>query len=324
MPRERAVSEVKEPHLISLKVLRLSRPSLSEQHPITVDTLSHRTPELKDASQHSHAYPSHPLENPFTLTPLLTLPPAFTSVFIGETFSCCLSANNEAKSNVTHVKITAQMQTPSQTLQLNLAAATDDGDIGTDLDPGDSLQKIVTYDLKEEGNHVLAVMVTYTDPRKSPPQDEDAPDTRVRTFKKLYQFVAQQCIMVRTKAGSLPGGKAILEAQLENLGETPVALHRVSMKTKWKWTSLNWDMEDHRSAATASKGVIPLLRSRDVMQVAFLLGPDDGAAAGEKRPEEQNADIEKDVIGQLSIEWRTSCGDRGFLRTGKLVLQPPV
>ncbi|KAF8544057.1 hypothetical protein BDD12DRAFT_817740 [Trichophaea hybrida] len=343
MPRERAVSEVKEPHLISLKVLRLSRPSLSEQHPITVDTLSHRTPELKDASQHSHAYPSHPLENLFMLTPLLTLPPAFTSVFIGEIFSCCLSANNEAKSNVTHVKITAQMQIPSsQTLQLNLTAATDGGDVGTDLEPGDSLQKIVTYDLKEEGNHVLAVTVTYTDPRKPPPQDEDALDTRVRTFKKLYQFVAQQCIMVRTKAGSLPGGKAILEAQLENLGETPVALHRVSMKTKWKWTSLNWDMEDHRSATTttASKGVIPLLKSRDVMQVAFLLEPDDGDGAAadadkgrkmgaavtaeEKRPEERNPDIEKDVIGQLSIEWRTSCGDRGFLRTGKLVLPPPV
>jgi hypothetical protein len=267
-------------------------------------------------------------------------------VFIGETFSCCLSANNEAKSQVTHVKITAQMQppSPSQTLQLNFGnAGDDDGDSGTDLEPGGSLQKVVTYDLKEEGNHVLAVMVAYTDPRKPPPQDDAAPDTRVRTFKKLYQFVAHQCIMVRTKAGSLPGGKAILEAQLENLGETPVALHKVSMKTRWKWTSLNWDMEDRRGTATtsASKSVVPLLKSRDVMQVAFLLEPDGGGgsgvddtdkgrkmdaaaeAAGEKRPEEQNANIEKDVIGQLSIEWRTSCGDRGFLRTGKLGF-PPV
>lgn len=194
-------------------------------------------------------------------------------------------------------KISAQMQTPSQTIRLSTDE--EEAAAGAELQPGGSLQKIVSYDLKEEGGHTLAVTVSYTEAM----QDGE---TRVRTFKKLYQFVAQQCIMVRTKAGPLGDGNAVLEAQLENLSEGPVTLSNVSMKTRWKATSLNWD---------GKKGGVPVLRSRDVVQVAFLLEP--GWGEGEEKEKEG------DDIGQLSIEWKTSCGDKGFLRTGKLFL-PPV
>jgi len=188
------------------------------------------------------------------------------------------------------------MQTSSQAIRLSTDE--EEASAGVDLAPGSgSLQKIVSYDLKEEGGHTLAVTVNYT---------EDG--GRVRTFKKLYQFVAQQCIMVRTKAGPLGEGKAVLEAQLENLSESPVTLHKVTMKTMWKATSLNWDAEGRCG--------VPLLMSRDVVQVAFLLEP------GEDRSED-GQEREGDGIGHLSIEWKTSCGDKGFLRTGKLFL-PPV
>jgi hypothetical protein len=163
----------------------------------------------------------------------------------------------------------------------------------------------VAYELKEEGGHTLAVMVSYT------------PDSgATRTFKKLYQFVAQQCIMVRTKAGRLSdAGKAILEAQLENLSEAPVALQKVSMKSRWKWQSLNWDIAGGGGGSEEVDREVPLLRSRDVLQVAFLLEPSDQGA-------ERGGD--EDYLGVLNIEWRSSCGDRGFLRTGKLMLPPLV
>ncbi|KAI5784594.1 hypothetical protein EDC01DRAFT_618402 [Geopyxis carbonaria] len=310
MPRERAVSEVKEPHLISLKVLRLSRPSLAEQHVIPLDNLAEQTPELHFASQQSHAYPSHPADNPFILSPLLTFPPAFGSVFIGECFSCCLSANNEVNSVMKDVRVSAEMQTPSQTLNLEL-----DGDQTTDLDPGASVQKIVNYDLKEEGNHVLAVTVTYTEPKKHASGEDDTVPSRVRTFRKLYQFVAQHCILVRTKTGPLPDGNAILEAQLENMSEGPVFLEsvKVGVKGGWKTTSMNWDMEEEDS------NDIPLLRSRDVMQVAFLLTRSLDVGATEEKKDE-GTEVDKNAIGQLLLGWRSSCGDRGILRTGKLAL----
>ncbi|KAA8903183.1 hypothetical protein FN846DRAFT_780196 [Sphaerosporella brunnea] len=297
MPRERAASEVKEPHFISLKVLRLSRPSLSEQLTLPPSTAISELP-----AQHAHAYPSHPSGESFIYTPLLTLPPAFGSVYIGETFSCILSASNESSTRVSSgVRIQAQMQTPSQTVQLT--GDEDEEGEGVELQAGQSTQRTVSYELKEEGGHTLAVMVSYT----------PSPGDATRTFKKLYQFIAQQCIMVRTKAGRLPPGKqAILEAQLENLGEGSVALQKVSMKTKWRWRSLNWDVTEGEGAEA------PLLRSREILQVAFLLEPPDIGGETEIRGGDAGEEL-----GMLNIEWRTSCGDKGFLRTGKLML-PPV
>lgn len=171
------------------------------------------------------------------------------------------------------VSISAAIQTPSN--PGGYAVSAGDGSTGAALAPGAARQELVAYDLREEGGHVLAVTVTYG----------------ARTFKKLYQFVAQQCIMVRTKAGALAHGRAVLEAQLENLGERPVALERVVLKSAWRWAPVG-----------VPGGV---LRAREVMQVAFVLegGEDQG---GE--------------LGVLSIAWRAEGGGRGFLRTGRLVL----
>lgn len=172
----------------------------------------------------------------------LTLPPAFGSAYVGETFSCTLSANNELPENegsrvVTSVRIVAEMQTPSQVASLELVPV-DDTAQADGLQRGQSLQKIVRFDLKEEGNHILAVSVSYTETWMG--GDSQAASGRVRTFRKLYQFVAQPCLSVRTKASELsplevedkslgPYGRArllrfALEAQLENVGDGPVVV----------------------------------------------------------------------------------------------------
>lgn len=97
------------------------------------------------------------------------------------------------------------------------------------LEPATSLQKVIYYHLKEEGSHVLSVTVTYSETGTS--------SGRVRTFRKLYQFVSKPCMVVRTKTGVLPdnvvGDKRkkrwALEAQLENVGEDGIVL-AVSIK----------------------------------------------------------------------------------------------
>ena len=53
--------------------LSLSRPSLAEQHVLPVDTLAQRTPALASAARLSLAYPSHPSDSAFALTPLVSL-----------------------------------------------------------------------------------------------------------------------------------------------------------------------------------------------------------------------------------------------------------
>jgi len=127
------------------------------------------------------------------------------------------------------------MQTPSQVVALQLSPG-GDGAQTDGLGKGQSLQKIVRFDLKEEGNHILAVSVSYTETLMA--ENAQAASGRVRTFRKLYQFMAQPCLSVRTKASELPPleveNKALgpygktrllrfaLEAQLENVGDEAV------------------------------------------------------------------------------------------------------
>jgi hypothetical protein len=119
------------------------------------------------------------------------------------------------------------MQTPSTPAgsPLELAGPEGQDETQTSPGPGESLQKILRFELKEEGNHVLAVTVTYTETALA--GEGKAASGRVRTFRKLYQFVAQQLLSVRTKAGELIAkdgmSRFLLEAQLENMGEGTVS-----------------------------------------------------------------------------------------------------
>jgi hypothetical protein len=206
---------------------RLSRPALATQHPLPD---SH---ELGISPKASLAYPSENNTNDKSiLSPVLNLPEAFGSAYVGETFSCTLCANNEllpsdASKVISGVKIQGDMQTPSNPTgsPLELASTEAEADGSTSPAPGESLQRILRFELKEEGNHVLAVTVTYTETALG---EGKAASGRVRTFRKLYQFVAQQLLSVRTKAGELSQsngvGRYLLEAQLENMGEAAVCL----------------------------------------------------------------------------------------------------
>ncbi|KAI9376546.1 hypothetical protein BJX61DRAFT_324701 [Aspergillus egyptiacus] len=329
MARSRAHSGAdvpKEPHSVSLKVLRLSRPSLSQQSPLPAAN-------TKISTKASLSVPSENTDSQFILTPNLTLPPTFGSAYVGETFACTLSANNELPEDtprvITSVRIVAEMQTPSQVSALDLEPA--ETDLQNGLQKKQSLQKIVRFDLKEEGNHILAVSVSYTETVMG--TDLHAASGRVRTFRKLYQFVAQPCLSVRTKSTELtplevenkslgPYGKSrllrfALEAQLENVGDGTVVIKqtRLNPKPPFKALSLNWDFELPDQSTTPS----PTLNPRDVLQVAFLVEQEEGRQEG---LEALQKDLRRDgraVLGQLSIEWRGTMGDKGFLTTGNLM-----
>jgi hypothetical protein len=207
--------------------VRLSRPSLATQYPLP------NSQDLGISPKASLAYPAQDdTKSQFLLSPVLNLPEAFGSAYVGETFSCTLCANNELDVSdttkaVTGVRIQGDMQTPSNPTgsPLDLTGSLGDGEDAVSPVPGESLQCILRFELKEEGNHVLAVTVTYTETALG---EGKAASGRVRTFRKLYQFVAQQLLSVRTKAGEIAQrngpSKYLLEAQLENMGEAAVCL----------------------------------------------------------------------------------------------------
>lgn len=259
----------------------------------------------------------------------LTLPPSFGSAYVGETFSCTLCANNELEADadkiITSIKIVAEMQSPSLKVPLDLISPEEDS-AHREFEPGNSLQKIVRYELREEGNHVLAVSVSYSETILS--SEKSAAGGRARTFRKLYQFAAQPCLSVRTKVSNIPtervgGGKVgvekderfALEAQLENVADGTITLEKITFNPKpfFSSTSLNWDVV----RPDLEPFEAPILSPRDITQVAFLVTPNE-RAAGSRPPREVTKDG-RIIMGQLHIHWRTAMGDHGYLSTGWLM-----
>lgn len=197
-------------------------------------------------------------------------------------------------------------------------------------EPGSALQRIIRFDLKEEGNHVLAVNVTYTETTSG---DGQATSGRVRSFRKLYQFLAQPCVSVRTKATELaavevsdkthgPYGRAtliryVLEAQLENVSDAAIVLEDAKLQARapFRSTSLNWDAEKDVEVPLEN----PILNPRDVIQVAFLVEQEQGVSEGLDDLKDNMRREGRAVLGQLAIQWRTTMGERGWLSTGNLL-----
>ncbi|KAG6278436.1 hypothetical protein E4U47_005616 [Claviceps purpurea] len=362
-----SIDTTKEAHSVSVKVLRLSRPTLVPQYPTAATTTPPTPQTIPSSLPASLAYQTPHASNPdpFLLSPILNLPASFGSAYVGETFSCTLCANNDlpppsaSPSNspslsttaatsptksIRHVRIEAEMKTPSlvgAAHKLSLGCPPTEG---VDLAPGETLQRLVNFDLKEEGNHVLSVTVSYYEATET--------SGRTRTFRKLYQFMCKASLIVRTKVGALGGvvvaegegegegaskrssssdsssrrrrrrrsssgggggrgRKWILEAQLENSSDETMQLDRVDMEVQEGLVcrDCNWGVREGGLGGPAMVQK-PILHPGEVEQVCFVLSLD------EERPAE--AVDGRIMFGVLGIAWRGGMGSRGFITTGQL------
>lgn len=271
------------------------------------------------------------------------------------------------------VRIEAEMKTPSAPggvrLDLTPAAAApgeaeggeekagDEGgsttttNRGVDLDPGQTLQRVVSFALKDEGTHVLGVTVSY--------YEATATSGRARTFRKLYQFVCKPSLIVRTKAGPLPPvgelssssqqdegadeaqqdegtpppppatsqpaqqkkrrRRWVLEAQLENCSEDTMQLSRVGLDLEAGLASrgCNWDDVaaseggDSTSAPAAAAVAAGPVLHPGEVEQVCFVIEEQGGGTA-------TAEDGRVVFGVLSIGWRGEMGSRGHLTTGKL------
>lgn len=301
----------------SPKRRRLSRPALVAQYPIDPpQALGATTKPAPVPASLAYASKAAAVTNPspFLLSPIVNLPVSFGSAYVGETFSCTLCGNNDlppdSSKKIRDVRIEAEMKTPGlgAVQRLELGPPTSGGGVSeADLDSGGTLQKVVAFDLKEEGNHVLAVTVSYYEATET--------SGRTRTFRKLYQFICKASLIVRTKVGALdPDAQGrrrwVLEAQLENCSDDVVHLEKVVLDTEsgLSYRDCNWG---------ASGSTRPVLHPSEVEQVCFVLQELGGDSAVEMTPDGRI------IFGSLGIGWRGEMGNRGFLSTGKLGTRVP-
>lgn len=120
------------------------------------------------------------------------LPSSFGAIQLGEIFTSCLSVNNEASVEVGSVTLRVEMQTASTKTVLAEFGGADQR-----LAVDESLEKTVSHEIKELGQHVLGCTVTYRLPhgaRGIPSAMSDANDPGLQSFRKFYKFAVSRLL----------------------------------------------------------------------------------------------------------------------------------
>ncbi|KAJ3024226.1 hypothetical protein HKX48_004499 [Thoreauomyces humboldtii] len=349
------------PHLLSLKVMRLSRPSFVQTHPIPFEDdplLPYNSAILRIAqSDLSSGQDAQPPEAPsadllnlntpppappptvkirdYGLSDLLTLPSSFGNIYLGETFSSYLCVNNESLAAAQDVGIKAELQTGSQRFVLAdtltpapaplRGAPVDQTPTRVPLLPTQSAEFVIHHEIKELGVHILVCSVHYT---------TNAGERRF--FRKFYKFQVLNPLSVKTKVNSLYDGKIFLEAQVQNAAAEPMSVERMRFDPTdlFHFTDLNHVIPRSTSEDPASP--LPPTTGRSVAAGLVVGASEDGSIylnpqdtrqylymLQPKRPHDPVARTTP-TLGKLDIMWRTHLGQTGRLQTSQLSRKVPV
>ncbi|KAK0448380.1 uncharacterized protein EV420DRAFT_1567611 [Desarmillaria tabescens] len=317
-------------HLLSLKVMRVSRPSLaSSWQPFYSSSPSfsaHSTASIMSLQGNT------PLSGyPKTLRDFTQASELLTSSFLGETFSSCLCVNNEANVDVEGVHMKVEMQTVTAKVLLAEFGTSDHR-----LSTGDTLESIVHHEIKELGQHVLACTVTYRLPpgvRIASQTEDSNQDPALQTFRKFYKFAVTNPLSVKTKV-HVPRSpsamtnlderdKVFLEVHIQNLTQEPIWFERMRFECADGWNvkdanNLITD-EDEDEEKSIFTGTTALMNPQDMRQYIYILDP-------KTHTLEPPANAPGSIIplGRLDISWRSSYGEPGRLLTSMLSRRIPL
>lgn len=285
-------------HLLSLKVLRLSKPSFNQKSDYIYDG------DLDTIQT-------------VGLTDFLQLPPAFGNIYLGETFTSYLCVNNDSLTAVQDVAFKAELQTASQRFTLadtigsspsNSTEFLNEKSIQIEqvsLLPRQSSEFILHHEIKELGIHILVCSVHYT-PSSSVKQDSGR-----KFFRKFFKFQVLNPLAVKTKVNTLEEGRVLLELQIQNLSSIPLCLDQMKLEQNELFLvqdlnrspSLN---QNDPPSVFASK----IIQPQDTRQYLYLLEPKDLLDISSRTSPN---------LGRLNIRWATTMGQTGHLQTAQLV-----
>jgi len=222
---------------------------------------------------------------------------------------------NDSNLKVKEIQTKVDLQTSSQRFQL-LASP-----ICPMLGPDESIDEIISYEVKELGTHILVCAVSYASPRGD------------KLFmRKFFKFQVLKPLEVKTKFHTV-SDSVYLEAQVQNSTTSVMSMVSVSLEP-----SMYFDVTDlnQRSGSTScidDNGVddtdddddddeIKLtfgcssLNPLDTRQYLYKLIPKKEYAVEHKK-------MNVAPIGKLDIVWRTNFGEVGRLQTSQLQKMKP-
>uniref|UniRef100_A0A7N6FHP6 Trafficking protein particle complex subunit 13 n=1 Tax=Anabas testudineus TaxID=64144 RepID=A0A7N6FHP6_ANATE len=278
------VNQAKQEHLLALKVMRLTKPTLFTNLPVTCE----------DRDLPGDLFGQLMREDPstikgaetLTLGEMLTLPQNFGNIFLGETFSSYISVHNDGNQIVKDILVKADLQTSSQ--RLNLSAS---NSAVAELKPECCIDDVIHHEVKEIGTHILVCAVSYS-----------TQHGEKLYFRKFFKFQTDE---------------VFLEAQIQNITTSPMFMEKVSLEPSMMYnvTELNAVKSGEEEESTFGK--MSYLQPMDTRQYLYCLKPKPEYA------EKAGVIKGVTVIGKLDIVWKTNLGERGRLQTSQLQRMAP-
>ncbi|XP_063921514.1 trafficking protein particle complex subunit 13 [Zophobas morio] len=284
-----------EEHLLALKVMRLTRPTLACPLPVTCDSKDLPGNLLNLALQQDPTA----VKGTETLCTgqFLLLPQSPVNIYLGETFSSYICVYSETQQTVSNVTVKVDLQTSSQRLPLSINPPT------PQLTPEETVNIVIHHEVKEIGNHILVCEVSYQNAAGM-----------LKSFRKFFKIQVLKPLDVKTKFYNAENDDVYLEAQVQNITAGPICLEKVALDAShlFKVTSLN-------VAPTGDSifGKTTLLSPQSICQFLYCLSPNDKLSSDLKSLSGATN------IGKLDIVWRSNLGERGRLQTSQLQRMGP-
>ncbi|XP_027460437.2 trafficking protein particle complex subunit 13 isoform X5 [Zalophus californianus] len=299
------VNPPKQEHLLALKVMRLTKPTLFTNIPVTC--------EEKDLP--GDLFNQLMRDDPSTvngaeilmLGEMLTLPQNFGNIFLGETFSSYISVHNDSNQVVKDILVKADLQTSSQRLNLSASNAA-----VAELKPDCCIDDVIHHEVKEIGTHILVCAVSYT-----------TQGGEKMYFRKFFKFQVLKPLDVKTKFYNAESDlssvtdEVFLEAQIQNITTSPMFMEKVSLEPSIMYNVAELNSVSQAGECVTTFGSRAYLQPMDTRQYLYCLKP--------KKEFAEKAGIIKGVtvIGKLDIVWKTNLGERGRLQTSQLQRMAP-
>ncbi|XP_065185608.1 trafficking protein particle complex subunit 13-like [Sycon ciliatum] len=274
-------------HLLTLKVMRLTKPALLSSVPVINEPWDMPGSTLESALKADVRTPSGLLRA--SLGEVLSLPQNFGNIYLGETFSSYICVHNDSQQTVQDVVFKAELQTASQRITVY---GNHRGNL-VEMVGAASMDDVIQHEVKELGTHILVCTVSYQY------QGEKL------HFRKFFKFQVMKPLDVKTKFYTVEDGDLFLEAQIQNIMTQPLFLETVALEPSHLYTIQT--LKEETDTTAFAEGRARYLADGDTKQVLYRL-----------KPKQVNFARNVSAVGKLDIVWRTNFGERGRLQTSQL------
>eukprot|EP01094_Clydonella_sp_ATCC50884_P020627 TRINITY_DN4331_c0_g1_i1.p1 TRINITY_DN4331_c0_g1~~TRINITY_DN4331_c0_g1_i1.p1 ORF type:complete len:344 (-),score=91.21 TRINITY_DN4331_c0_g1_i1:931-1962(-) len=194
-------------HSLSLKVMRLSKPSFQFPRLLPCESTDIAFGGVRAQREQSGA--SLPDS---VLSTHLMLPGSFGSIYLGETFSSYISLFNSSHHPVSALSMKVELRSASQQRYTLMEMAMDPTERFV---PMQSHDVVVNHHVVEEGAHILICTANYL-----------RHDGDKRFFRKYYKFVVENPFALASTVRRLDNEEMLVEVKLQNTAKHSLMLDR--------------------------------------------------------------------------------------------------